>query len=104
MSEQMRNTATARIIVCVLCAFLIGAALDAIPDPPAVTQHAQHSLASQVDQNGAMPAAVANGSLVSLFPVLDRSLSNAHLLEAVLPCVDFVLVSQATDTSPPRFS
>lgn len=104
MSEQTRNTTIVRIIVCVLCAFLIGAAIDAIPDPPAVTQHAQHSLASQVDQNGAMPAALAKGSLVSLFPVLDRNLSNAHLLEAALPCVDFVLVSQATDTSPPSLS
>ena len=87
-----------------LCAFLIGASLDAIPDPPAVTPHAQHNLASQFDQNGAIPAALANGSPVSFFPLLDCNLSNAHFLEASLPCVGLVFVSQATDTSPPGLS
>jgi hypothetical protein len=104
MSEHRRNTAIVRILACVLCAFLIGASLDAIPDPPAVTQHAQHSLASQVDQNGTLPLAVVNGSLISYFSLLDRNPSNAYFLETALPPVGFVLVSYATDTSPPDVS
>jgi hypothetical protein len=90
-----------RILACVLCVFLIGASLDAIPDPPAVTQHAQHSLASQVDQNGAVSAVVLNGAPVSFFPPTTCHGPNARPFEASSPCIGLVLVSHATDTSPP---
>ncbi len=104
MPERTRNATIVRVIAYVLCTFLIGASLDAIPDPPAVTQHAQHSLASQVDQNAATPCTIGNRATALWFPLLGSDLSNAQFLEAPLPCIGLVLVSQATDTSPPRFS
>lgn len=101
MPKRTRATTMLRILASVLCVFLIGASLDAIPDPPAVTQHAQHSLASQVDQNRAAPAALLAGSPILFLPPMGCNLSNTQSFEAVLPCVGLVLVSQATDTSPP---
>jgi hypothetical protein len=101
MPKRTRATAMLRILAGVLCVFLIGASLDAIPDPPAVTQHTQHSLASQVDQNRAVPAALLNGAPISFFQPTACGASNAQPFEATSPCVGLVLVSHATDTSPP---
>src|SRR5579875_1296521 len=99
MFEQARNAMIVRMIACVLCAFLIGDALDARPDPPAVTQHTQHGLASQVDQSGRVPAALLTGSLLSLFPRLECNLCDWHFSESAAPCIGLVWFSHATDTS-----
>ena len=101
MPKRTRATAMLRILAGVLCVFLIGASLDAIPDPPAVTQHTQHSLASQVDENRAVPAALLNSAPISFFQPTACGVSNAQPFEATSPCVGLVLVSHATDTSPP---
>jgi hypothetical protein len=103
MSKRMHN-ALLRVVACTVCLFLVGASLDAIPDPPAVTQYAQHSLASQVVQSGAAPANIGDSFRVSFFQPRDRAFWSGYVSAATLPAHAFVLVSYATDTSPPRFS
>jgi hypothetical protein len=91
--------------VWLLCALILAAALDSVPDPPALK-----SGTSDVRAGGVMGPlqAFAGGELRNRSRVpgprlARRWIAFKHLFEAQLPVAEVALVRQAADPSPPNF-
>ncbi len=104
MDRQARQTRFFAIVSCILCLFLIGASLDSIPDPPAVVQHPQQALVVQVHDSGIVPARFAP-NLADIFRQLrEGNARRERILEPAFSPRDPILLSHATDTSPPSLA
>lgn len=100
MKKQTVNAIIFRTAAILLCALLVGASLDAIPDPPAVMQHQQQNLVTCVHQSRVLPIKVVPLFLTALAAVQpqQRRVTDSDVL-VVTDNVTFL--SQASDTSPP---
>jgi hypothetical protein len=105
MDERTRNSRVIRIVAALLCLLIIGATLDTVPDPPAVTQRVQHALISQAKQH-AQPAPIVAASvcLICVSYVEAKSFFAGQALEATYRARKIASVPQAADSSPPSFS
>lgn len=99
--NRQKRTLIFRIAGCMLCLFLIVSAVDAIPDPPALVQHLQHSLICQVRQSVTTPADSTSVFVVSVPFFETVEFSTNGLRETEYPSFELTFVSEATDTSPP---
>ena len=92
--------------VWLLCALVLAASLDGIPDPPAEKSSAISVRASNL---GGQLQACAGGELRSQLAVpgprvVARWIALKHVYEARLPITEVALVRQAADPSPPPFA
>jgi hypothetical protein len=97
---------TLRIAACLLCLFIVAAALDSLPDPPAVKPHRSGiALVSLPHQH--LSAAVKNTVVdcVSCVPHFQESLfSLSEIFESRRPFFRLEFVQRAIDISPPDLS
>ena len=104
MDHRAQRTPLFTIVSCILCLFLIGASLDSIPDPPAVVQHPQQALVVQVHDSGILPAKIVPNLIDILGRLRDFPIQREQTPDATSSPRDLILVSYATDTSPPSLS
>jgi len=99
------NSINARILACFLCLLLIGAALDTLPDPPAVKpQRSQNHLASPLlHQVKVLAEHRALDGLTTGFHLQADLSSNGQSFAAQLASLE-PLVFRAADASPPTIS
>lgn len=95
-----------QIAACLLCLMIVVAAVDSLPDPPAVQpQRSQNNLVSQRDYHVAVAAENHASDCLTCAPLFQASLfSFLQIFEGRGSSYDPTFVRQATDTSPPCFS
>jgi hypothetical protein len=95
------------VVALTLCLLLFVAAIDQIPDPPAVNPHNQETICVSVLHAGGS-SAVQQEILISFVPshVVRTSSSSSGLTveNRILGLYQLLLVRPATDSSPPLFS
>lgn len=88
-------------LYCLLCAFLLVASLDTIPDPPAIGPHGVDAKAFALDSHAASIVdrqAEPHGARPILIPLVDPG----RLIRPHFTLLPEVLLSRASDSSPPR--
>jgi len=97
---------TVRIAACLLCLMMVGGSLDGLPYPPAVKpQGNQNNLVRQLHHHVLFVAkSHVSDCLASALHFRASLFSIDQIFQNRGPSYPPILVRQATDTSPPRFS
>ena len=101
--QVMDKRAIVRILTCLICLFVVGAALDSLPDPPAVKlPSSQKYSISRITHRPVAADAKLNSDWRSCgLPLHTNFIPTTQVFEsASLPAKP--LVFHAADTSPPR--
>jgi hypothetical protein len=100
---MMDKRTIVRILTCMLCLFVVGAALDSLPDPPAVkpSSSQQYSISRLTHRPVPADTKVTSDCMSCSLPVHANFIPTTQVFESrSLPAGP--LVFHAADTSPPR--